>query len=41
MPKNARFYRVLRPLNPCYSLRAQIALAFDGLTILLVILLPS
>lgn len=38
MPKNARFYRVLRPLNPCYSLRAQIALAFGGLTILLVIL---
>lgn len=38
MPQNSRFYRVLRALNPRYSLRAQVALIFGLLTIVLTIL---
>ncbi|MGD8584312.1 MAG: PAS domain S-box protein [Chloroflexota bacterium] len=38
MSEAPRFRRLLRALNPRYSLRAQIAFTFGGLTILLVIL---
>jgi PAS domain S-box-containing protein len=38
MSEDSRFHRLLRDLNPRHNLRAQIALTFGGLAILLVVL---